>query len=337
MQAKLILVLALVALAHAGEFEELQGLWASWKLQNNKVYATQEEDDIRFAIFSENVGIINTWNANPQDTFTMAINQFADLTGEEFKSIYASCNGGISEVGNSTDPYCPSAVDCPTLNNTVVNQTVNWTDLGAVTPIKNQGQCGSCWTFSTTGVLEGLNYLQTGELLSFSEQQIVDCCTTADGCDGGFPYLALQYTATNGIELESEYPYTAADGKCKYNSDDAHHVNTGYQCIAQKSSQQLIAAGMLEPVSIAVEANQLSWQFYGGGVVNLLCGAALDHAVLLVGWGQKNGQNAYYVKNSWGETWGDAGYIWIGQNDNANDGYGVCGILRCATLPLPVA
>jgi cathepsin L len=331
---RFVVVALLVALAVSSYPEELSNLFNTWKVQYNVQYDTPEEDAFRLAIFSENYALITAWNANPQDSFTMGVNQFADLTNEEFGARYASGYGlvGGHNVGNGTDPYCPSAVNCPTLASVNVS-TLNWTATGAVTPIKNQGQCGSCWTFSTTGSLEGLYYLNNSKLMSFSEQQIVDCCKTADGCGGGFPYLAMVYTAANGIEQESEYPYTGQNGQCKFNKADATAVNTGYQCVTQKSQAQLLAAAAAAPLSIAVQANQVSWQFYQGGVVTELCGATLDHAVLLVGWGQhKSSTNAYYVKNSWGASWGDNGYIWIGESATDNDGYGVCGILRCATV-----
>jgi len=331
---KFVVISVLLALAVSSSPEEMRNLFDAWKVQYNVEYSTPEEDAVRLAVFTENYHIIQEWNANPKDEFVMVVNQFADLTNEEFGAKYASGHGlvGGHNVGNGTDPYCPSAVDCPTFVGTNAT-TLNWTETGAVTPVKNQGQCGSCWTFSTTGSLEGLYYLNNSKLLSFSEQQIVDCCKTADGCGGGFPYLAMEYTAQNGIETETEYPYTAANGECKYKSSEAIKVNTGYQCVTQKSADQLQAAAEQGPLSIAVQANQLAWQFYGGGVVTTLCGDTLDHAVLLVGWGaHKSVSNAYYVKNSWGNTWGDNGYIWIGESATANDGYGVCGILRCATV-----
>jgi len=213
---------------------------------------------------------------------------------------------------------------------------------GAVTAIKNQGQCGSCWAFSTTGSLEGLYYLNHSVLLSFSEQQIVSCDTTCEACDGCWPYMAMLYTAKAGIEPEKLYPYVSGNGevpKCHYKKNLTVSANTGYQCVQQENSEQLLAALTQQPVSIAVEADQSAWQFYSAGVVNSECGAALDHAVLLVGWGAFQGEDNFnwFVKNSWGADWGMNGYIWIGAgstNNEQNEGYGQCGILRCATLPV---
>jgi len=142
----------------------------------------------------------------------------------------------------------------------------------------------------------------------------------------------MNYTATYGLEPEKIYPYKASKGKCKYQQLAALKVNTGYQCIQQKSVEQLKAAVAMQPVSIAVEADQDAWQHYSHGTVTSGCGALLDHAVLLTGYDTK--KNIWIVKNSWGTSWGDRGYIHLSMDAKANQGYGVCGILRCATIPV---
>jgi C1A family cysteine protease len=151
---------------------------------------------------------------------------------------------------------------------------------------------------------------------------------------GCWPYLALEYTAQYGIEPEKLYPYTGTGGECTYKKNLALKANTDWECIAQNSTAQMMGAVQMQPVSIGVEADQSAWQLYSGGVVTQDCGATLDHAVLLTGFGNVDGYNgvAWYVKNSWGTDWGVDGYIFIGQND-ANAGYGVCGILRCGVIP----
>jgi C1A family cysteine protease len=329
-----VVALSLVAfnqLTTSAPSNELRTLWASWKTQYGKSYTTQQEDDARFAIFTDNIARINAWNAQSTSSW-QALNKFGDLTGDEFKTTYASCAGGISEGVN--DEYCPSATNCPELTNTPA-ASVNWTQTGAVTAVKNQQQCGSCWAFSTTGSLEGLYWLNHSLLISFSEQQLVDCAKQCEACDGCWPYLAMEYTATSGIEPEKLYPYKGVQGNCQYKAALSVKANTGYQCVTQKSLAQMQSAATLQPTSIAVEADQNAWQFYAGGVVTDQCGDALDHAVLIAGYGPYNGGDvAWYVKNSWGADWGESGYIWIGTDATQNQGFGVCGILRCGTLPI---
>jgi len=208
--------------------------------------------------------------------------------------------------------------------------SVDWRPKGVVTPIKNQGQCGSCWTFSTTGVLEGFYALNHGKLLSFSEQQIVDCATSAGyGCEGGWPYLAVTYAAQEGLELESEYPYTAQDGTCQYQASDATHTNAGYTFVGTNSVDDLMAAIVTMPVSVLIEADEDVFQFYTSGIISTGCGASLDHAVLAVGYDS----TAFIVKNSWGTSWGDQGFVYISTDGSANAGAGVCGILSQPLVP----
>lgn len=313
---------------------EIRQLWTSWKAQYSISYDTIEEDEYRFSVFLSHYNFIQETNAQGLP-YTLALNKFASLTPAEWKSIYAS--GLPTDPNAPVDEYCPSAVNCPSFPATNLTAQ-NWTANGAVTPIKNQLQCGSCWAFSTTGSLEGLNFLNTGNLLSFSEQELVDCATKCEGCDGCWPYLAMEFAAEKGIELESQYPYVGVQQKCKYNATEAQKVNAGYKCVPQKSVADMMGAGTAQPVSIAVEADQAVWQFYSGGVVDRNCGDTLDHAVLNVGWTTINGVNTWIVKNSWGVDWGVNGYIFItqAQNSSVNTGFGVCGILRCGTVPTPL-
>jgi len=208
-------------------------------------------------------------------------------------------------------------------------ESVDWRTKGAVTPIKNQGQCGSCWTFSTTGVLEGNYFLQHQKLLSFSEQQIVDCDTKDgnEGCDGGWPYLAVKYAAENGLELEDDYPYKAVDGTCKFDSSKATQVAKGYAFVTANSTDALLTALVDSPVSVLIEADQDVFQFYTTGVIHANCGSSLDHAVLAVGYEKRGIYQAFIVKNSWGTSWGASGYVYISTTQKVNNGAGVCGIL----------
>jgi len=185
--------------------------------------------------------------------------------------------------------------------------TVDWTKKGAVTAVKNQGQCGSCWAFSTTGSIEGAEFLKTGVLRSLSEQQLVDCAgvTGNSGCQGGLMDNAFKYVETNPLETEAEYQYTAQNGQCKYvKSKGVGNVVT-YKDVPTGDLNQFLAAVARQPVSIAIEADQQAFQGYTGGVITSGCGSQLDHGVLAVGYGTtENGTRYALVKNSWGASWG---------------------------------
>jgi len=204
---------------------------------------------------------------------------------------------------------------------------------GAVTPIKNQEQCGSCWSFSTTGSVEGCNFLATGKLVSLSEQNLMDCSTAQgnQGCDGGLMTQAMDYIISNGgIDTESSYPYTAEDGTCNYNKANSGGDLKKYVNVNAGDEKDLQAKVALGPTSVAIDASQSSFQFYSTGVYNEpACSTSqLDHGVLAVGWGVDSGTDYWIVKNSWGTDWGQNGYIWMSRNLNNQ-----CGIATMATLP----
>jgi len=326
MKAILILSLILVAgFATSVDFEELKTLWGAWKSMYGKTYAVGE-DDARFAIFVENYKKVLKFNAE-NETPKLGLNVFADMTAEEFKSQKSGCafvEDNEEYVNANTVVMAPTGP---------LPASVDWRTKGAVTPIKNQGSCGSCWSFSTTGVLEGFNFIKSGTLTSFSEQQIVDCDNNDYGCDGGWPYDALLYAAANGLETESEYPYTGEDGTCKYNKNNAQVVNTGYSFILKNNRIALKTAIVLMPVSVLIEADQDVFQLYTSGVITTGCGASLDHAVLAVGYNTANNQEYYIVKNSWGTSWGQQGYVYISTDPTQNSGSGVCGILSQPVIP----
>jgi len=322
----ILLIALLVVAATASSVEAYSSMWEAWKVQHKKIYRAAEEA-MRFGIFIENVNKINRLNAESTDV-KFAINKFADLTGHEFKTQQAGC-----AFVEKNKKFVEQRT-APVRNIGALPDSVDWRNKGAVTPVKDQGQCGSCWAFSTTGVLEGFNFVNNGKLLSFSEQQIVDCDTDQDeGCNGGWPYLAVEYAAKNGLELESDYPYTAEDGDCKYNKAKATKVAGGYQFVTANSSDSLKAALVNGPVSVAIEADQDVFQFYSKGVISTGCGANLDHAVLAVGYQKVGVLEAFIVKNSWGTTWGSDGYVFISTIQTLNQGQGACGILAQPMIP----
>jgi cathepsin L len=215
---------------------------------------------------------------------------------------------------------------------------VDWVINGAVTPVKNQGQCGSCWSFSTTGAIEGIHAINTGKLVSLSEQQLVDCSTSYgnQGCDGGMPIWAYEYVIQNGgICAEDAYAYTASDGTCHTCTPVAQI--SGYVNVTSNSANALRVALDQQPVSVVIEADQSIFQFYSTGVITTGCGNKLDHAVLAVGYGTtQSGQSYFKIKNSWGPTWGDQGYVYFGADATSNaenGGSGTCGVLSMPTYP----
>lgn len=220
-----------------------------------------------------------------------------------------------------------------TFDESSLADSVDWREKGAVTAVKNQGKCGSCWAFSTTGAIEGAMQIATGTLTSLSEQQLVDCSGSYgnNGCNGGLMDDAFKYVEKNPLESETDYAYTAKDGKCHYDSAKGVGKVVSYSDVTPDSPAQLRAALAKGPVAVAIEADQLVFQFYMHGFIKDRCGTDLDHGVLAVGYGTDEDVGDYFiVKNSWGAEWGDQGYVNIAANDQNGN---VCGILSQPSIP----
>jgi len=307
---------AIVAAAQASE-------WEQFKATHGKLYGSQGEHDARKAVFEENLKFINKHNAEAAKglhTFTVGINQLADLTNGE---ITAKMTGSITPVEYNE---AISEYDA----NVALPDSIDWRKEGYVTPVKNQGNCGSCWSFSTTGTVEGAVMKATGKLISLSEQELVDCASSAgNGCYGGNPYLALLWIIKNGgLEKEEDYPYHARNMQCSFDENKVAATISDAKQIARGSEQQLQSVlASTGPVAVAIDASRSSFHFYRDGVyADSTCSSyALDHGVLAVGYGAMNGQEYYIVKNSWGPTWGQGGYIMMARNDN-----NMCGIASMA-------
>jgi len=270
--------------------------WLSFKKAFGKSYTTDAEEAKAFDAFETNEAIINAHNAKNL-TFTLGHNKFSDLSWEEFHSIYV---GTVKK-----NPHLRRAKNYDqTLSTGPTADAVDWVTAGAVTKVKDQGQCGSCWAFSTTGSLEGAYQISNGQLVSFSEQQLVSCDKVDDGCSGGLMENAFDWIKKNGgICTEDSYPYessSGSSGSCKTACDNAATV-TGYTDVTPKDEKALLAAVTKGPVSVAIEADKSAFQLYSGGVFTSAssCGTQLDHGVLAVGYGTDGSNNYWKVKNSW--------------------------------------
>jgi len=293
-----------------------------WASAQGKAY-TAMDMRARFAIWSKNVDFINNWNAKNSST-VVGMNQFGDLTREEFAKYYL----GLKPVQKKTGQVAVAAK-----KNVQLPASVDWNAAGAVTPVKNQGQCGSCWSFSTTGSVEGCKFIATGNLVSLSEQNLIDCSTANSGCNGGLMDQAFQYIQQNGgIDTESSYPYTASQGSCNYNAANSAATVGGYTDVTSGDEGALQSAVYGAPTSVAIDASQQSFQFYTSGVYSdpACSSSSLDHGVLATGYGTDSGSGSDYwiVKNSWGSSWGQAGFIWMARNQN-----NMCGIATAASFP----
>lgn len=297
----------------------------------NKTYNSLEEEYERFEIFKENFLYVIEEN-NKNLGYSLKVNKFSDLSNEEFKNKMTGfiVNKNELEIKLGFKNQGCSKFE---INSTYeIPDTIDWRTKNVVTPIKNQQQCGSCWSFSATGAMEGAWAIKTGKLVSLSEQELVDCSGTYGnmGCNGGLMDSAFEYAIDNGMCSESEYPYTANDGKC-YKCTSKVQMNG---CVDVPSNdeislKQAVAQG---PVSVAIEADRPFFQLYSHGVLdNILCGTNLDHGVLIVGYGNENGKDYWLVKNSWGTSWGDQGYVKIKRSNKKDKG--TCGIAIQPSFP----
>lgn len=333
MKLFILFLCAVVSVSHCyvTELDVIKEEWQAFKLQFNKIYE-EVEDMFRMKIFMENKQKIAKHNqlfTQGSKSFSLRMNKFGDMLHHEFVSVVNGFKRNYNQSLASGSMYLSPS-------NVVLPKMVDWREKGYVTPVKDQGQCGSCWSFSATGSLEGQHFRKTGRLVSLSEQNLVDCSTKYgnEGCNGGLMDQAFEYIEYNhGIDTEESYPYKGKQGKCHYHKQNRGATDTGFVDVPSGDETKLQEAlATIGPVSVAIDASHESFQFYHQGVYNEPdCDSQeLDHGVLVVGYGTTEDGNDYWiVKNSWGTTWGEEGYIKMARNKNNQ-----CGIATQASYPL---
>ncbi|XP_030149205.1 cathepsin L1-like [Lynx canadensis] len=310
--------------------QSLDELWSQWKATHGKLYGMDEEG-WRREVWEKNMKMIRQHNwehSQGKHSFTVAMNGFGDMTNEEFKQVMNGLQMQKHKKGKVFQ--APLFAKIPS--------TVDWREKGYVTPVKDQGPCGSCWAFSATGALEGQMFRKTGKLVSLSEQNLVDCSQAEgnEGCNGGLMNNAFQYVKDNGgLDSEESYPYHAQDESCKYKPQDSAANDTGFFDIPQQEKALMVAVATKGPISVGIDASHFTFQFYHEGIYyDPDCSSEdLDHGVLVIGYGTEIGQSInktyWIVKNSWGANWGIDGYIKM-----AKDRKNHCGIATMASFPV---
>uniref|UniRef100_A0A3Q2DV16 Cathepsin S-like n=1 Tax=Cyprinodon variegatus TaxID=28743 RepID=A0A3Q2DV16_CYPVA len=302
--------------------------WEMWKTTHNKLYAHQVEELGRRRLWEQNLEMINVHNLETSlglHTYELAMNHMGDLTLEEVTSSLA---GTIVPSELERVPYEFLKI------NRSLPESLDWREEGLVTPVKAQGSCGSCWAFSAAGALEGQLKKNKGILMSLSTQNLVDCSSKYGnyGCRGGFMSNAFQYVINNqGIDSDAAYPYIGKVSQCKYNPT-YRAANCSAYGFLPKGDEFALKVGLahIGPISVAIDASSPKFHFYRHGIYkDHSCSHNVNHGMLAVGYGTENGEDYWLIKNSWGEHFGDEGYIKMARNRNNQ-----CGVALYACFPI---
>ncbi|KAM3289601.1 low-temperature-induced cysteine proteinase [Capsicum chacoense] len=314
---------------HHRSDDEVRALYESWLIEHGKSYNALGEKEKRFEIFKDNLKYIDEHNSIPNKSYKLGLTKFADLTNDEYKSTYLGYKSDRRRLlKNKSDRYLPKVGE-------KLPESVDWRKKGALVDIKNQGSCGSCWAFSAVAAIESINQITTGELISLSEQELIDCDRSYnEGCNGGLMDYAFEFVIKNGgIDSEEDYPYVEGDGTCDTFRKNAKVVKIdSYEDVPENNEKALQKALVHQPVSIAVEAGGKDFQHYKSGIFTGRCGTAVDHGVVAVGYGTENGMDYWIVRNSWGTSWGETGYLKMERNIASRQGK--CGLAIEPSYPV---
>ncbi|CAM0870412.1 unnamed protein product [Alopecurus aequalis] len=329
---------------------EVREMFSNWMSKYTKQYSSQQEEEMRFQIFKNNTNTIVRFersNIESQNntnfsflvagsggknqkkfTYKMKMNFMGDRTAKEVVEQYTGTgfnNTSFSEPDPTFLPYHSRKPCC-----------VDWRSSGAVTGVKFQGTCGSCWAFAAVAAIEGMNKIRTGELVSLSEQVLVDCDSLSFGCDGGFSDTAMDLVARRGgITSEERYPYNGFRGNCDVDKLLFDHQASikGFKVVPPNDERQLALAVARQPVTVYIDASGTDFQFYAGGIYDRHCSADVNHAVTIVGYCEEPDEgNKYWIaKNSWSNDWGDKGYIYLAKDVPWSTG--TCGLATSPFYP----
>jgi len=350
-----------IAAQSAVEETDLEKLFDEWMESFNKEYKSSEEKEKRMKIWIENNEFIEGHNSlSPSPSYTLGHNQFSDMTEDEILQYnnlgpYAEEHKELDVESNEklfaqieTDVSKSVKTNGRRLNENLQDflpNYVNWHERGYVTPVKDQKACGSCWDFSAIGVLESAHAIETGQLVSLSEQEILDCDDTNNGCNGGWPNRVFEYVQDelDGVCTENSYPYLATKDQTdcepmKDKCDKVSHTKVLLHGMLPKSEYALKLGLNRMPISVAINANVRAFHFYKSGVFDTNCSAkTLDHAVLAVGYSSKDNQEGYWlIKNSWGVDWGMNGYIKMAIESFNKSNEGQCGIYKALSTAITI-
>ncbi|KAJ3608769.1 hypothetical protein NHX12_023299 [Muraenolepis orangiensis] len=312
---------------------DLNDQWEAWRVNFQKIYTNEVEAVYRRAVWERNRMLVRRHNLEAEagnHTFTLGMNHLADMTAEE---VNQKLNGLIEELPVSFNTWASAQGEEKQPLPTLPPERVDWREKDMVTPVQDQGQCGSCWAFSAVGSLEGQMKRKTGVLVALSPQNLMDCSFSFGnyGCKGGYVHKAFDYVIYNGgIDSEGYYPYKQKEGECRYSYKGRAGYCSSYRVVPHGDEKALqVAVATVGPVSVSINASLPSFHLYSGGVYNPQdCVPVTNHAVLVVGYGTDKGQDYWLVKNSWRAAWGEEGYIRMSRNNN-----NLCGIANRPIYP----